>query len=201
MGKALVALLERSGQEDVTTHWMAHYLAELMETTGPESAQARQEAANVILELWRHRRYMPGRYPLESFDPVLRTFERLSSDSPWYHLTSRPSPDDGTKEPILRWLELAEAFDRASKSIVRNCLSQAIDAAAEAEGDWLDLIKGLPPLEDEVPRIIFRIAEEEDEPESEEEARKQRILKAKDRLSQLLGEIDRAIDASDSESA
>ncbi|WP_316979812.1 hypothetical protein [Shumkonia mesophila] len=196
LGKALVVLLERNGQEDVTTHWMAHYLAELMEkaqaTTGPERAQAQREAADLILELWRHRTYMPGRYPLASFEPVFRTFERLSSDAPWYHLPSRPSPEDGTAEPILQWLERAEAIDKTSRVIIRHCLNRAIEAAAEAEGDWLNLLKELPPFEDEAPAIIRRMIGAENEHLSEGEAERQKVLKALDTLAQLLGEIGRA---------
>lgn len=187
MGEALVELLEQGGQEDLTAHWMAHYLAELMEraktATGPERRQAQQEAAALILDLWRHRTYLPGRYPLASFEPVLRSLARLSDTAPWHQFSPCPPPDDGTDDPVHRWLTRAEAINDASKTAIRSCLNQAIAAAAENEEKWLDQLKDIP-LEDEVLPIVLRLVGFQKDDKDEKNAVERKALAALDLLRQ-----------------
>lgn len=201
LGKALVELLEQGGQEDITAHWMAHYLAELMErartATEPARQQTQKEAADLILELWRHRTYLPGRYPLARFEPVLRTLDRLSGTDPWHRPSSRPPPVNGTGDPVHQWLKRAEAIDDASKTAIRSCLDQAIAAATETEGKWLDLLKDLRPSDDEVPTIILRIVGIEGKDVLENDAKKEELQRAivaldvlKTEMSRLLSEAD-----------
>lgn len=191
LGKALVELLEQGGQEDITAHWMAHYLAELMErartATEPERQQAQKEAAALTLDLWRHRTYLPGRYPLASFEPVLRTLERLSGTAPWHHFSTRPLPDDGADDPVHQWLKRAEAINDASRTAIRSCLNQAIAAAAENEGKWLDQLKDLASVEDEAPSIVLRLIGLESDDKNEKHALKIKALVALDLLRQELG--------------
>lgn len=188
MGEALVELLERGGQEDLTAHWMAHYLAELMErsktATEPERRQAQQEATALIMDLWRHRTYLPGRYPLASFEPVLHSLARLSDTAPWHQFSPRPPPDDGTNDPVHKWLARAEAINDASRTAIRSCLNQAIVAAAKNEEKWLDQLKDLTPLEDEVLPIILRLVDFQKDDKDEKNAVERRALAALDLLRQ-----------------
>lgn len=197
LGKALVELLEQGGQEDITAHWMAHYLAELMErartATEPARQQAQKEAADLILELWRHRTYLPGRYPLARFEPVLRTLDRLSGTDPWHRLSPRPPPVDGTGDPVHQWLKRAEAIDDASKTAIRSCLDQAIAAATETEGKWLDLLKDLRPSDDQAPTIILRIVGVEGKDALENGAKKEKLQKAIVALDVLDTEMHRLL--------
>jgi len=169
---------------------MAHYLAELMEraktATGPERRQAQQEAAALILDLWRHRTYLPGRYPLARFEPVLRTLARLSDTASWHQFSPRPVPDDGTDDPVHQWLTRAEAINDASKTAIRSCLNQAIAAAAENEEKWLDLLKDLAPLEDEVPQIIRRLIDLQKDKQNKQNELERKALSALDLLRQDL---------------
>lgn len=193
MGKALVDLLEQGGQEDITAHWMAHYLAELMErartATGPERQHAQMEAATLILDLWRHRTYLPGRYPLACFEPVLRALERLSGTAPWHRLYARPLPDDGAADPVHQWLKRAEAINDATRTAIRSCLHQAIAVAAKSEGKWLDLLKDLPTLDDEAPAIILRLIGAGSEDEAVDEIRKGEVRAALEALDLLRREF------------
>lgn len=191
LGKALVELLEQGGQEDVTAHWMAHHLAEQMErartATEPERQQAQKEAAALILDLWRHRTYLPGRYPLANFEPIMRTLERLSGTAPWHRLPPRPFPNDEADDQVHQWLKRAEAINDASRQAVRSCLDQAIAAAAENEGKWLDILKDLPPLEGDAPTIILRLIGLQNDDKSEANTFAREACAALDMLRQELG--------------
>ncbi|MFM2043674.1 MAG: hypothetical protein RLY86_2250 [Pseudomonadota bacterium] len=193
MGKALVDLLEQGGQEDITAHWMAHYLAELMErartATGPERQHAQTEAKTLVLNLWRHRTYLPGRYPLASFEPVLRTLDRLSGGASWHRLSSPPIPDSEAPGVVLQWLRRAEAINEASKTAIRSCLQRAVTAAAESEETWLDLLNDLPKLDDDTPAIIIRIIASANHDDIEEEIKQEKLRAALDALDLLRREL------------
>lgn len=57
---------EEKTEGDVLSRWMAHRIAELItlaeESGEPESGQLHMDAANAILELWRHRERWPCRW-------------------------------------------------------------------------------------------------------------------------------------------
>ncbi len=183
---------------------MAHYLAELMErariATGLERQQAQKEAADLILDLWHHRTYLPGRYPLASFEPVLQTLERLSDNAPWHRFSTKRVLDGEENSPIRQWLKRAEAIDDASRKVIRSCLIHAIEAAAESEGEgkYLDLLEDLESLEvreDKVPTVVIRLVGLESDEKNEESALEEEALVALDFLRrELSASIERRKD-------
>jgi hypothetical protein len=193
LGKALVEQLKQSGSVDITAQWMAHHLAELMErartATGLERQQANKEAAALILDLWRHRTYLPGRYPLASFEPVLQTLERLSDNAPWHRFFTRRALNGEEDTPIHQWLKRAEAIDDASRKVIRSCLMHAVDAAGESEGKYLDLLEDLESLEvleDKVPTVVIRLVGLESDEKDEKNTPEVEALAALDFLRQEL---------------
>lgn len=160
LGEKLVDLLERDGQHDITVHWMAHYLAELMERARSANdiarAAAQRDAADLILRLWRQRAYLPPRYPLQSFEPVLTTLERLgSSASLW--VRGKPPSEEIESDQVRAWMERAQAIDRFARQTIRICLDQAITLAETQEAAWLEQLREASAFNDSASEIIVRI--------------------------------------------
>lgn len=69
--------------------WLSHHLAELMlkagAATGPDKQQAEQEAVDLILKLWMHRRALPAPVdPLGGYREAIAVLGRLMPDgNPW----------------------------------------------------------------------------------------------------------------------
>ncbi|MGH3717426.1 MAG: hypothetical protein ACRDRI_01020 [Pseudonocardiaceae bacterium] len=70
---------------DTVGQWMAHHLAELVVAAQDEATttvEQRQQIVETILKVWTHRRYYPGRAPLEEFSSVFLALDRLGDSSP-----------------------------------------------------------------------------------------------------------------------
>lgn len=71
--------------------WLAHHLAELMKEAANKKkssghrAEARKQAANLIMKIWDRRMSLPGNaYPLAKYRNVLRVLDLLRpSANPW----------------------------------------------------------------------------------------------------------------------
>ena len=86
LGAKIVRELELDESTSTLSRWMAHHLAETMksvETADPESKERLEEGAvNLILELWAHRRHLPGHvHPLARLGEVIAVCKRLHSDA------------------------------------------------------------------------------------------------------------------------
>lgn len=128
---------------------MAHYIAEVMlraETAeGSAKVVAEQECFGLILQLWKHRASLPGRRPLQSFDPIFKVLETLQHPSSlWYFEHQKPKAEGEVGE----WLELAENVDYSARLIIRFLIAFAATEAAKNEDKWL--VTGLAePFEDD----------------------------------------------------
>jgi hypothetical protein len=193
LGQALVELLEEGGQVDVTAHWMAHYLAELMDRarnqTGLEQREAEREAAELVFEIWRHRTYLPGRYPLANFEPVLRTLDRLSRPDPWHPFHPAPPPHGDVDAQAREWLNRAETIDRGSKAAIRYCLAKAVAAGAAEESGWLEHLKMPKFLSDEASKIVLRLMSSENADDAAEGIRQKHLKEFKSTLEILCRDI------------
>lgn len=68
LGKTLVTLFSEYDRTDLTTSWMAHYLAEAMQQATEEKdvkkkRALQKECSDIILELWKKRNHFPGFIP------------------------------------------------------------------------------------------------------------------------------------------
>ena len=121
LGKTLVDLFSEHGRTDLTTSWMAHYLAELMQQVSKEKNATKKRAlqkktSEIIMELWKKRRHFPGNTaPLadlehavdiikalkdqKSDDLYWRRFRGSESDSVWgrYIYSLRKAVEDSLK--------------------------------------------------------------------------------------------------------
>lgn len=121
LGKALVTLFSQEDRTDLTTSWMAHYLAEIMQEVREakdltKKRALQKECSAIILELWKKRNQFPGNVaPLsgiqhavsvigaledeESDDPYYRRFRNFEDRSVWgtYIYTLRKAVEDSFK--------------------------------------------------------------------------------------------------------
>lgn len=90
LGKTLVDLFSDHGRIDLTSAWMAQYLAELIHEVESEKNVARKKqlqksCTETILELWRKRKYYPGSIrPLEGIAdvvPILKALQEPDDDT------------------------------------------------------------------------------------------------------------------------
>jgi hypothetical protein len=102
---------------DTLGRWMAHHLAELIDTaengvTTAERLRAREKATETILKIWEHRTSLPGKaYPLAPYKNVLQVLDRLRpDDNPFRYFRHHGE----TKREQLA----ADLFDSLSRLII-----------------------------------------------------------------------------------
>ncbi len=89
LGQAIVRELELDDRGAVLERWLAHHLAELMSEAdrevGPTKAAAEQQAVDLILRLWMHRRVLPEPVdPLGGYRDAIAVLGRLMPEAdPW----------------------------------------------------------------------------------------------------------------------
>ena len=86
LGARIVRELELDESNKTLGRWMAHHLAEVLKSAevADEANKERLEkrAVSLILELWAHRRHLPGSvYPLAQLGEVVSVVRRLNSDA------------------------------------------------------------------------------------------------------------------------
>ena len=89
LGERIVRQLELADHGTVLVRWMAHHLAEVLteakDSTGPEKADAKARAADLVLRIWSHRQALPDRAtPLGAYRKAIDVLERMMPDAnPW----------------------------------------------------------------------------------------------------------------------
>jgi hypothetical protein len=159
LGKRLASALD---DHDFLGRWTAQYLAELLAKAEGEAGQARddarREAFDVVLKLWRHRQHLPTiRPPLSRFDYVFATLDRLADDSPWGYsglFNGVEAPTSNRSEEISL-LAVACLIDMKARDAIRLAVALAGEYAAEEEEQWTAVAHSL--LDEDYRRAIRRI--------------------------------------------
>lgn len=137
LGQAIVRELELDDRGAVLERWLAHNLAELMSeadrAVGPAKAAAEQQAVDVILKLWMHRRALPEPVdPLGGYRNAIAVLSRLMPEAdPW-----RRYRQHGHYEDILH-----EMFETLSRVVLGGILLTQVTRAgsiSEAESKALE---------------------------------------------------------------
>lgn len=187
LGRAIVEELSDIPHADTLSRWMAHYVAEQItiaeQAKGPKKARAEAECFKTITALWKHRGTLAfEKRPFRSFDPILRTLERLSPDKrePFYHRLPSDAPTEpGSVEDLMRFVE---SIDRAARVLIAEALNIA---AAKATGPRTKIflenaISEAPSVDVEIiVRLLDEAVAENDEP-------KHQTLKLRRKLSERL---------------
>lgn len=137
LGQAIVRQLELDDRGAVLERWLAHHLAELMSeadrTVGPAKAAAEQQAVDLILKLWMHRRALPEPVdPLGGYRNAIAVLSRLMPEAnPWRRYRQR-----GHYEDILH-----EMFETLSRVVLGGILLTQVTRAgsiSDAESTALE---------------------------------------------------------------
>lgn len=140
-------LAQELANEDFLASWMAEYLAELIhranESAGEEQLAAKSDAADVILQIWDHRRVLPVRpYPFQGLDGVFAALDQLSEPrSSWKRFnvfgeTDPPAADEMSAMPLLAQ---ACTLDTAAYEVIRVAVAAASSCAENQDTEWMDL--------------------------------------------------------------
>ena len=179
---------------DALARWMAHYVAELIQTAEAENGAERQAkmaaCATAILELWKHRgRFPNGMRPFEEIDPILQALESLdlNSDQLRYYRSQLHTTDehaDGAE--ARRWVEVAKGLDYSARMLIRYCLACAAERALDRSEEWVALAEAAGADEGvEFPTIRF-VSSEAELLRAEDPDDKQRKM-IEDRIARLEG--------------
>lgn len=127
---------------------MAHHVARLMteaeKAEGSEADRLQELCRRAILDLWKARRAIFDRVPLQSVEEVGSAVRALRNGDDWFF---RRMAYDGD-EPPVRAMQLAHAVDGGARAIIRVLVGDAVRQGLADERDWLWLVRsGLPDIE------------------------------------------------------
>jgi hypothetical protein len=138
LGKLLVQELKLDPGVDTFSKWMAHYIAEKMKMaeqalTDEDKKEAEKESFETILTLWKHRwSLLSGKRPLETFEPILKTLERLNPEEQkpfFYHSLDHELSELEKSNPDLKeitdYTNMALQIDKAARIWINFVLNQA----------------------------------------------------------------------------
>ena len=132
---------------DTLGRWMAHYVAELMDSAANAPSEerdgSRKRCFDAILELWTHRARLPnGKRPFEELEPIIRALESLDpeNDTPRYFGTIRGTideSDEGRETQSL--IEFVSDVDIAARVLIGEILADAAHSAIDRSKAWVEL--------------------------------------------------------------
>jgi hypothetical protein len=193
LGKQLVKALNRDGNADTISRWMAHYIAELItiaeNAPAADKERAREKCFESIMSLWKHRAFFPnGRRPFEEFEPVLIALARLSPEESrsYYHRLSSPRENGKESEPdhVQQLIEIIFAIDSATRVLITEMLKEATEEATNENTKSLlkDAASFSPSLDIKALDILFQESENAPKDLTSDNAR--RII-IQDRIAKL----------------
>lgn len=212
LGEALVEELTTERGIDTLSRWMAHYVAEQIETaksaSGVEKAEAAKRCFETILKLWEQRANFPRKYrPYEQFESIFSALANLDPESG----PRRPTPswkrapvsgDQEDESEVEKWLAVAQDIDYGTSTLIRFCLSQACEAA-ESEGvrKWLQKSSGIgTDHEAQAIEQLFNFADEfstGEEDDAVDEAKQKRLESVLDSLEWFEGAVRALLEEQD----
>lgn len=139
---------------------MAHHIAEMITRLDDVSAAERpaleRECAHEIQQLWTLRRHYPTTpRPMESFEAIYRTLERLSPDQPQWSYFNHfgDDPPQGSDQNI-ELLKAARELETAARDVARTLVVEAAAIAETREAKW---IEAASHIEDEESGVLAQI--------------------------------------------
>ena len=147
LGKKIVDELGLDESSDTLGRWMAHYIAELIQSAEAALEDDRPEklarCAEAILGIWEHRSMLPNdKRPFEDFEPILRVLESLDihNNIPrYFRLRGTTFENDKQQSEIEQWLDTMRKIDSSAKSLISYCLAHAAENAKNKSKEWMHL--------------------------------------------------------------
>ncbi|UTT63675.1 hypothetical protein [Microcella humidisoli] len=151
MGQQIADSLD---EHDLLSRWMAQHLAERLAALESLKGRARLEAedavAELILQIWAHRREVGFRRdPLAATDSVERAIARLDPEAKGLFSYFRPFDDEPgpsvAEIETNQALKLALAVDRIGEDLVRALVTYAALTAIDHDADWVRASDAIHP--------------------------------------------------------
>lgn len=149
LGERLIKELKLETNFDTLSHWMAHYIAQLMSeinsSSGDEKQIAEDKCFDTILKLWKHKAYYEtGKRPFDNFTPIFETLDKLNPDNqePFYFQPSYSTKDrlDNSGDPVKQYLFMATKIDEIVRIWLRFIFQEAVELASDEETkEWIKL--------------------------------------------------------------
>lgn len=137
-------LAERLDDWDVLGRWMAHHLAELIGKAHDSGDPAdRNDAAEMILQIWRQRHTLGDKHPLHNYDAILSTLEHLDDRTAASRLSrhfGNDGPTDAERNVSIP-LQLAVRLEETVQDVQTWLLAEAADAAEDHDAPWVALAR------------------------------------------------------------
>jgi hypothetical protein len=170
LGRKIVDEFGLDQSVDTLGRWMAHYIAELIQSAeaaqGDDRSEKLSRCANAILDLWKHRSMLPnGKRPFEDFEPILWALESLdlSDNTPrYFRSVRRVVRKDEEHTETQKGFDLVEGIDDSARMLIRYCLVRAAENAIDKSKEWAQLAEALE-TEEGIDLRIVRIISEENE--------------------------------------
>ncbi len=112
---------------DTLGRWMAHRLAELMQTAENDE-EAKAEATDLILRLWEHRSDWPEGWPPPKTESVRRALEPVSP------FPAERDEDEAESDPWLRRVPRLTRLQEEEREVWRDLALLDLDLGVELEG-------------------------------------------------------------------
>lgn len=147
LGRELVNELGNESTRDTLSHWMAHYIAELIDLATNASASQRavcqDRCFNAILSLWSRRtELVDGKRPFRDLELIGRAVESLdpASSRPRYFQFIGDEIVDGDESSRTRsLLEFVTDLDRTTRILIGHFLAEAAKASIDRSREWVVL--------------------------------------------------------------
>lgn len=206
LGVSIVQSFQRDS--DRLSQWMAHHVAELMETAAKDRVRARRDAAadraaDLIIRLWRHRDQWPRGWPPGDLNTLLDRLRDLEATPAWQRRLRPTEPSEpGWSAALaeldrLAQLERELVFSAGLMSTGSDEVEQWRRASARA-GEEDELLEQLERNMEAArrkltPRRDPRLSEDDESPERDPKELQQSALDAlldlADRRAELLESI------------
>lgn len=138
LGEALVEELTKDHHSTTLSRWLAHYIAEQLETIktakGQERKLAQKRCFEAILQLWQHRSSLPnGLHPFGGFEPILRVLADINPEKPAsFYAGARVDPKksrDKRSADVEAMMQFVAGTDRAARVLIEAGLELAVGYA------------------------------------------------------------------------
>lgn len=184
LGRKLISDLE---DRDITAKWMAAYLSEQM-VAAEEDPTLKQEIADLILKLWRERRYYPGRDPMQRYEKALSAMElQLSTGDPVFQVRLPYTPSG---EPDEDKINLARKLKHHTGGLAAMLVKAAVEEL-ELDQDQLAEIADIADPDAETRFLnVLRVVVYEEEKEKDQNDQYSEIREAIFDLRLVLDKLD-----------
>jgi len=142
LGKHLVEKLDESKKDDLLSRWMAHYVAEQIESyetlSGAEKEEAGRKCFSAILDLWERRPDFPKEIrPFENWATIVGVLKEINPDSPQLYFTRERRHSQKIQDNELTETEelmaCVQYIDYAARVLIANFLEDAIEIADDKD--------------------------------------------------------------------